>query len=42
MNFKRCLSKLSLEDVKDAIERAKKIMELNKENGVKKRKMQWV
>lgn len=38
VNFKRCLSKLSLEDVKDAIERAKKIMELNKENGVKKEK----
>lgn len=32
-NFKRCLSKLNLSDVKAAIDRAKKIMETNKKNG---------
>lgn len=32
-NFKRCLSKLTLENVKDAINRANKIMKNNKENG---------
>ncbi len=31
-SFKRCLSKLNLEDVKIAIERADKIMQLNKNN----------
>lgn len=32
-NFKRCLSKLSLSDVVDAVSRAKEIMNRNKENG---------
>lgn len=34
-NFKRCLSKLSIDDVKNAIRRANKIMENNVENGLK-------
>lgn len=32
-NFKRCLSKLTLDDVKNAIERAKYIMKCNQDNG---------
>lgn len=32
-NFKRCLNKLKLSHVTDAIERSKKIMQKNKENG---------
>ena len=32
-NFKRCLSKLSLSDVNDAVKRAKKITQNNKEIG---------
>lgn len=32
-NFKRCLSKLQLSNVIDAINRAKKIMQRNQENG---------
>nr|MCR5625480.1 RloB family protein [Lachnospiraceae bacterium] len=32
-NFKRCLKKLKLEDVIDAVNRAKTIMEINKKNG---------
>jgi len=31
-NFKRCLQKLNLDDVVNAIERAKRIMEINKQN----------
>ena len=34
-NFKRCLSKLSLDDVKSAVRRAKIIMKNNSENGLK-------
>ena len=34
-NFKRCLSKRQLSNVIDAIERAKKIMQRNQENGYK-------
>ncbi len=34
-NFKRCLSKLSIDDVKNAICRANKIMENNKKNRLK-------
>ncbi|MEG0794134.1 MAG: hypothetical protein RSD97_10860 [Lachnospiraceae bacterium] len=32
-NFKRCLGKLSLENVIDAVNRAKRIMTCNEENG---------
>lgn len=32
-NFKRCLSKLGLDDVRAAIQRAKEIMKMNKDNG---------
>ena len=32
-NFKRCLSKMNLSNVIDAIERARKIMQKNNENG---------
>ena len=32
-NFKRCLKKLTLEDVIEAVNRAKAIMEINKQNG---------
>lgn len=32
-NFKRCLGKLQLSNVIDAVERAKKIMQRNQENG---------
>ena len=32
-NFKRCLSKLGLDDVRAAIQRAKEIMKVNKDNG---------
>ena len=32
-NFKRCLKKLNLMDVKDAVDRARAIMEINKQNG---------
>lgn len=32
-NFKRCLGKLELSNVVEAIERAKKIMEKNEQNG---------
>lgn len=35
-NFKRCLSKLSLNDVKNAVRRANRIMKNNHENGLKK------
>ena len=33
-NFKRCLSKLTLDDAKKAVKRAEKITEANKENGM--------
>ena len=32
-NFKRCLSKLTLQDVRDAVRRAKAIMQKNKTDG---------
>lgn len=32
-NFKRCLKKLTLRDVIEAVKRAKAIMEINKQNG---------
>lgn len=32
-NFKRCLSKMNISNVIDAIRRAKKIMQKNQENG---------
>ena len=32
-NFKRCLKKLSIENVIEAVDRAKAIMEINKQNG---------
>lgn len=37
-NFKRCLSKLSLEDVRRAIQRADEITECNKKNDIRMRK----
>lgn len=34
-NFKRCLKKMNLSNVKEAIERARKIMQRNQENNYK-------
>ncbi len=36
-NFKSCLAKLSLEDVRTAIRRAKRIMESNRQNGLREK-----
>lgn len=35
-NFKRCLSKLTLQNVRDAVSRSKNIMNAKKENGDRK------